>query len=101
MNPGRHITIQKIFSALSALHFASLSVIFRMMFFFSSLALFSAEHSEGERLFALKVKPLFAEKCMACHGSEPEKVKGGFNMLSRTSTLKGGESYGEDVLMQT
>ncbi|HCP39775.1 MAG TPA: hypothetical protein DIT98_18335, partial [Verrucomicrobiales bacterium] len=69
------------------------------MFFFSSLALFSAEHSEGERLFALKVKPLFAEKCMACHGSEPEKVKGGFNMLSRTSTLKGGESYGEDVLI--
>ena len=36
---------------------------------------------------------------MACHGSNPEKVKGGFNLLSRTSTLKGGESYGEDVLI--
>ncbi len=99
VNPSRHITIQKIFPALSALHFASLSVVFRMMFFISSLALFSAEHSEGERLFALKVKPLFAEKCIACHGSDPEKVKGGFNMLSRASTLKGGESYGEDVLI--
>ena len=32
--------------------------------------------TDGEKLFALHVKPLFAEKCNACHGDEPEKIKG-------------------------
>jgi mono/diheme cytochrome c family protein len=57
------------------------------------------EPSAGEKLFALKVKPLFAEKCNACHGDKPEKIKGKFDMRSRASTLKGGESYGKEVLM--
>ena len=58
-----------------------------------------AEVSEGEKLFALKVKPLFAEKCNACHGDEPEKIKGDFDMRTRESLLKGGDYFGDEVLM--
>ena len=40
----------------------------------------NAEASKGERLFALVVKPLFAEKCMACHGADPDAIEGGLDM---------------------
>ena len=33
--------------------------------------------AEAEGLFAAKVLPLFKEKCFACHGATPKKVKGG------------------------
>ena len=46
----------------------------------------------AERLFALKVQPLLAEKCFACHGRDPEKVEGGLNLLSRDGLLSGGDS---------
>lgn len=60
---------------------------------------FAAENvSDAEKLFALKLKPLFAAKCLACHGDEPDKLKGGFDMRTRTSMLKGGENFGEEVL---
>ena len=54
---------------------------------------------EGEKLFALKVKPLLAEKCMACHGDEPDKIKGEFDMRSRAAMLAGGETFADEVLM--
>ena len=58
-----------------------------------------AAPSGGEKLFALKVKPLFASKCMACHGDEPDKLKGDFDMRTREATLKGGETFGDEVLI--
>jgi len=48
--------------------------------------------SQADRLFTLKVKPLLASKCLACHGDDPEAVEGGFDMLSRDSLLAGGDS---------
>lgn len=63
------------------------------------LGVFAEKWSEGEKLFALKVKPLFAEKCNACHGDDPEKIKGGFDMRTRESLLKGGEYFAHEVLM--
>ena len=30
--------------------------------------------TEAEKLFALKVRPLLREKCLACHGADPEKT---------------------------
>ncbi|MDF1825504.1 MAG: PSD1 and planctomycete cytochrome C domain-containing protein [Verrucomicrobiales bacterium] len=57
------------------------------------------EVGRGEKLFALQVKPLFAEKCSACHGDEPDKLKGGFDMRTRESILAGGEYFGADVLI--
>ncbi len=61
----------------------------------------SAEDSftDAERLFTLKVQPLFSEKCNGCHGDDPEKIKSGFNMLSREQLLVGGEEFGETVLV--
>ncbi len=71
-----------------------------------TLALFSAfacplglGASEAERLFALKLQPLFASKCFACHGEEPDKLKGGLDMRDRKAMLRGGETFGERVLI--
>jgi len=64
-----------------------------------SLAKEAGEPTKGEKLFALHVKPLFAQKCNACHGDEPEKLKGGFDMRTRASLLRGGETFGSDVLI--
>ncbi len=46
----------------------------------------------AERLFALDVKPLLAQKCFACHGQEPSAILGGLNLTSRESMLRGGAS---------
>lgn len=61
--------------------------------------LFGGEVSIGEKLFALKVKPLFAQKCMACHGDDPKKIKGDLDMRTRESLLLGGETYEDEVLI--
>ena len=63
-----------------------------------SSATFAAEPTEGEKLFALKVKPLFADRCLACHGAEGKKIKGGFDMRTRESVLLGGDEFGSSVL---
>lgn len=61
--------------------------------------LLAEDVSEGDKLFALRIKPLFAEKCNACHGDDPDKIKGGLDMRSRDSLLKGGEFFETDVLI--
>lgn len=48
--------------------------------------------SEGEKLFVQEIRPLFAEKCLACHGDKPNKLKGDYDMRKRATLLKGGES---------
>ena len=47
---------------------------------------------QAERHFAQKVLPLLKEKCFACHGDDPKKIKGGFDMRTREAMLAGGES---------
>lgn len=56
------------------------------------------EASEAERLFALSVKPMLVEKCFACHGEDPEEIKGELNLMTLAATLKGGE-MSEKVLV--
>ena len=60
---------------------------------------FSDGPTVGEKLFSLRIKPLFAEKCMACHGDEPEKIKSDFDMRTRSSMLHGGEIFEDEVLI--
>lgn len=60
---------------------------------------FAVEPSKGEKLYALKVKSLFAEKCIACHGDDPDDIAGGFDMRSREAMLKGGESFEDEALI--
>jgi len=53
---------------------------------------------EAERHFALKVLPLFKEKCLACHGDKPTEIKGDFDMRSLKAMLQGGESGERDLV---
>ncbi|MCA8995569.1 MAG: PSD1 domain-containing protein [Planctomycetaceae bacterium] len=55
--------------------------------------------SDGEKLFALKVQPLFREKCLACHGSDPGDLKSQFDMRTRDAMLAGGEGYDEGLII--
>ncbi|PAW83805.1 MAG: hypothetical protein B9S33_13040 [Pedosphaera sp. Tous-C6FEB] len=48
--------------------------------------------ASAEELFARRIQPLFKEKCLACHGDDPKKIKGGLDMRTRAGLLKGGES---------
>lgn len=57
------------------------------------------EVSKGEKLFALEVQPLLAEKCLACHGANPDKIEGGLDLSTRDGLLKGGEYYEHDVVV--
>ncbi len=47
---------------------------------------------EAELLFVRRIAPLFAGKCLACHGKDDAKMKGGLDMRTRVSTLIGGDS---------
>ena len=62
-------------------------------------ASFAEDFSEGDQLFALKVQPLLSGKCNGCHGDDAEKVKGGYDMLTRESLLAGGDEFGNEVLV--
>ena len=48
----------------------------------SASVLAAEEFREQDRHFTLKVQPVLSEKCNGCHGDDPEKIKGGFNMLT-------------------
>jgi hypothetical protein len=47
---------------------------------------------EQRDFFENKIRPIFANSCMECHSEEKGKTKGSFNMDSRESTLKGGDT---------
>lgn len=48
--------------------------------------------NDANRLFTLKVLPLLKVKCFGCHGSDPDDVRGDYDLLTREGMLKGGES---------
>lgn len=52
----------------------------------------SIDSNAIERLFSVKILPLFKAKCLVCHGDKPEKIKGKFDMRDRARLLKGGDS---------
>ena len=64
----------------------------------SSVARGAEPPSDGERLFVSKVRPLLTERCLACHGADEAKIKGGLDLRSRESTLRGGDS-GEAAIL--
>ncbi|MBI2477098.1 MAG: PSD1 domain-containing protein [Planctomycetia bacterium] len=51
--------------------------------------------SKGDRLFALKVKPLLAAKCLACHGGDKDEIQGELDLTTREKMLAGGETSTE------
>jgi cytochrome c553 len=68
------------------------SIAFLVPFLVSIFPGAAAEYSEGEKLFVQEIRPIFAEKCLACHGDKPNKLKGDYDMRTRATLLKGGES---------
>ena len=50
----------------------------------------AGEESEGGE--AEKVRALFSQKCLSCHGRDVGKLKGGYDMRTRRGLLAGGES---------
>ncbi len=52
----------------------------------------SAAATEAESLFVRRVLPLLQEKCLACHGKDEAKIKGGLDLRTRTAALEGGDS---------
>ena len=76
MNFNRLLCLLLIFASLQTLSFAQVT----------------GDHSknmkEGLVLFKNKVKGLFVDHCLRCHGGE--KIKGKFDMSTRAKLLKGG-----------
>ncbi len=52
----------------------------------------NADDPSADRHFTLKVLPLLKAKCFACHGEDPEEIKGGLDVRSRAALLRGGDS---------
>ena len=53
----------------------------------------AAETSTGaEELFTRRIAPLLQEKCLACHGRDETKLKGGLDLRTRAEALLGGDS---------
>ena len=46
----------------------------------------------SELLFAREVYPLLEQKCLPCHGEDPDDIQGGLDMRSRASMLAGGDT---------
>ena len=49
-------------------------------------------HSDADRLFVLEVMPVLKQKCLGCHGGDPDDIKGDFSVIDREHLLRGGES---------
>ncbi len=62
------------------------------------LAACSIHAEDATVLFVRRVWPLFQEKCLACHGNDEPKIKGGYDMRTLESTLKGGESEKQSIV---
>ncbi|MEC8906779.1 MAG: PSD1 and planctomycete cytochrome C domain-containing protein [Verrucomicrobiota bacterium] len=56
------------------------------------LAASNAAEVPSDMLFVHKIMPMFKAKCLACHGEDSKKIKGGFDMRTYAGLLKGGES---------
>src|SRR5919197_1464018 len=58
----------------------------------SALVADNESQSAGARMFATKIRPLLTEKCLACHGAKPNDIKSSFDLRTRETALRGGES---------
>ncbi|WP_395737722.1 PSD1 and planctomycete cytochrome C domain-containing protein [Prosthecobacter sp.] len=70
----------------------------RPILFIWLLAASSLHAADAEALFVRRVWPLFQDKCLACHGNDERKIKGGLDMRTLETTLKGGESETTSII---
>ncbi|MDP3071950.1 MAG: PSD1 and planctomycete cytochrome C domain-containing protein [Opitutaceae bacterium] len=55
-------------------------------------AALAAQATDAEALFVRRVLPLMQEKCLACHGKDEAKIKGGLDLRTHSEALFGGDS---------
>ena len=53
---------------------------------------------ESEHLFVRRIGPLLREKCLGCHGSDPDEIEGSLDVRSLAELLKGGDSEEPSVV---
>jgi len=58
----------------------------------ATLAFAKEPGAAGEELFTRRVAPLLREKCLACHGHDEARIKGGLDLRTRAEALLGGDS---------
>ncbi|MDG1875742.1 MAG: PSD1 and planctomycete cytochrome C domain-containing protein [Mariniblastus sp.] len=59
---------------------------------------FSQSETESELLFVRRVRPIIREKCLACHGTDPENLEGSLDVRDLKALLVGGDS-GEPAII--
>ncbi len=69
-----------------------MTALFRRAALFAALLATPVRAAADDEFFEKKVRPLFAEKCLSCHGADAGKVKGGLKLTSRAALLEGGDS---------
>jgi hypothetical protein len=52
----------------------------------------SSSSAKSEILFVRRVGPLLREKCLGCHGNEPDKIEGSLDLRSLAGLRRGGDS---------
>ncbi len=52
----------------------------------------AASSADADAHFVRRVWPLFAEKCLSCHGDDEAKIKGGLDLRTRADIMLGGDS---------
>ncbi len=67
-------------------------------FFIGTAGSVVAEDGESAALFTRRIKPLFREKCLACHGEDKEAKEGGFDLRSLQTAAHGGDSGAPGVV---
>ncbi len=67
-------------------------VLMAILFLSVARSLAANEKEPVEILFVHRIQPMFKAKCLACHGDDPKKIKGGLDMRSLSGLLKGGDS---------
>ncbi|MEQ2005321.1 MAG: PSD1 and planctomycete cytochrome C domain-containing protein [Limisphaerales bacterium] len=67
-----------------------LAIAFTVPVFLGGFA--AAADEKSEHLFVRRIAPLLHEKCLACHGKDEAKIKGGLDLRTLAATLKGGDS---------
>lgn len=83
-----------IFTSSVAFRIAAIAVITGVLI--PALHAQEDSYTDGEKLFALKVKPLLKQKCFSCHNDED--LKGDLVMTSLEDMLLGGESSDEVLI---
>ncbi|MGB7327856.1 MAG: PSD1 and planctomycete cytochrome C domain-containing protein, partial [Rubripirellula sp.] len=48
--------------------------------------------ADAEILFARRISPVIRERCLGCHGSEPDSIEGSLDLRSLAGLMAGGES---------